>query len=569
MNFKVNESATKLRGGYYTGQDIASFLLRWVLLAKPKRILEPSCGDGAFFRALKELSCFELEKIHGFEIEPGEMAKASDAVESMPGVEVNLENRDFLGWALESLGTPLLNGRRPTYDAVIGNPPFIRYQYLHKDIQAKSEQIFRQLGLPFTKHTNAWVPFVLASVEFLRPGGRLAMVVPAELLHVLHAQSLRTYLTEKCSRLLVVDPEEIWFEGTLQGAVLLLAEKKLSQTIATKGVAITRTSSTAFLRSDAESAFIGADYANGDTVKGKWMPALLTGAERELLRWARFENQDVRLFGEVASVDVGIVTGANKFFLVPDAVVEDYNLHEWAYPMFGRSEHVPGVIYDFRVHQANRAAGLPTNFIWFKGNGEQLTSSAQSYITEGEVQELHTRYKCRVRNPWYAVPSVYSSSVGMLKRCHNFPRLVLNTMGAFTTDTAYRIRASKVEPSLLAASFVNSLTALSAELEGRHYGGGVLELVPSEIEKLLLPVPPESTVDLEGLDASVREGVPARELLARQDKLVLNSVGFTVTETELLRDAWLRLKSRRQRQQEDPNRENAMGQSAALASAEA
>jgi hypothetical protein len=31
---------------------------------------------------------------------------------------------------------------------------------------------------------------------------------------------------------------------------------------------------------------------------------------------------------------------------------------------------------------------------------------------------------------------------------------------------------------------VNSLTALTAELEGRHYGGGVLELVPSEIEKL-------------------------------------------------------------------------------------
>ncbi len=37
--------------------------------------------------------------------------------------------------------------------------------------------------------------------------------------------------------------------------------------------------------------------------------------------------------------------------------------------------------------------------------------------------------------------------------------------------------------------FLNGLTALTAELEGRHYGGGVLELVPSEIEKLLVPVP--------------------------------------------------------------------------------
>ncbi|MEX2534089.1 MAG: N-6 DNA methylase [Trueperaceae bacterium] len=549
MNFKSHETATKLRGGYYTGQELASFLLKWVLQVSPKRILEPSCGDGAFFRALKELDWFGIEGITGFEIESREFTKSQNVLRQMSGVDVTLENRDFLSWALQRLDGPLKTGKRPTFDAVVGNPPFIRYQYLDKEIQTSSEQIFRQLGLRFTKHTNAWVPFVLAAVEFLRPGGRLAMVVPSEILHVLHAQSLRTFLTEECSRILVIDPEEIWFEGTLQGAVLLLAEKKVSPTVASQGVAITRTRSMAFLRTDVDIAFLTADYANGETVRGKWMPALLTHSERELLRRARFENQHVHLFGEVASVDVGIVTGANKFFLVSDAVVEEYDLHSWAHPMFGRSEHVPGVIYDAGVHQENRKAGLPTNFIWFRGSGEELTPRAQSYIKTGEIQELHTRYKCRTRSPWYAVPSVYSSSVGMLKRCHNFPRLVLNRVGAFTTDTAYRIKASTVEPSLLTGSFVNSLTAVSAELEGRHYGGGVLELVPSEIEKLLIAVPSERVVDLNALDVVVRKGVPALEVLAEQDKRVLKSIGFTEKENDLLREAWLRLKSRRQRQE--------------------
>jgi hypothetical protein len=46
------------------------------------------------------------------------------------------------------------------------------------------------------------------------------MVVPSEIVHVMHAQSLRTYLGEQCRRIVIVDPQEIWFEGTLQGAVL-------------------------------------------------------------------------------------------------------------------------------------------------------------------------------------------------------------------------------------------------------------------------------------------------------------------------------------------------------------
>ena len=82
------------------------------------------------------------------------------------------------------------------------------------------------LNLPFTKHTNAWVPFILASMALLRPGGRLAMVVPAEIIHVTHAQSLRSYLGRECRRLVIIDPEELWFSETLQGAVILLAEKR-------------------------------------------------------------------------------------------------------------------------------------------------------------------------------------------------------------------------------------------------------------------------------------------------------------------------------------------------------
>jgi hypothetical protein len=49
VNFIKVESDQKLRGGYYTPPDLAGFLARWVAEIKPRSVLEPSCGDGAFF----------------------------------------------------------------------------------------------------------------------------------------------------------------------------------------------------------------------------------------------------------------------------------------------------------------------------------------------------------------------------------------------------------------------------------------------------------------------------------------------------------------------------------------
>ena len=52
MNFIALETEQKLRGGYYTPEDLASFLTRWVSPTSGTRVLEPSCGDGAFFPTL-------------------------------------------------------------------------------------------------------------------------------------------------------------------------------------------------------------------------------------------------------------------------------------------------------------------------------------------------------------------------------------------------------------------------------------------------------------------------------------------------------------------------------------
>lgn len=543
MDSKDIQTEQKLRGGYYTPDDLADFLTRWAAGVDPESVLEPSCGDGVFFDKIG--SYMDNPKVAAFEIDNKEADKAVNQATYSGLTNVNIQANDFLGWALDAIIG------RVRFDAILGNPPFIRYQYLPPLFQNRAERIFNLLNCKFTKHTNAWVPFVMASFALLRPGGRLAMVVPAEIIHVMHAQSLRTYLSQTARRIVIVDPEEIWFSGTLQGAVLLLAEKRRGKNDRTEGLGIYPVRGREFVNIAPESVFNAPSPINGKTVEGKWTRALLEPRTRSVLN-GLVELKSVRRFDEVAQVDVGIVTGANNFFLVRDETVRQFNLEQWTHPMFGRSEHCPGVIYDESQHRLNAAKGNPTNFLWFRDSGVEENPSAKSYIEWGEILNLHTRYKCRIRKPWYAVPSVYATEVGMLKRSHNAPRLILNKLRAYTTDTAYRVRVKEGTAQQLVFSFVNPLTALSAELEGRHYGGGVLELVPSEIERLLIPLPPGLEANINRLDNSVRS-MTMDIVLEHQSRTILGAIGLTRGDQDELMSGWKKLRDRRHRVSSRPD----------------
>jgi adenine-specific DNA-methyltransferase len=148
MNFIENETAQKLRGGYYTPSDLAIFLAHWIKEIGPRRVLEPSCGDGVFFQALATIDGFQETDVLGFELEANEAAKAETRAKALGLLGTIVFPEDFLGWALDNMiaGDP--------FDAVLGNPPFVRYQYLPEPFQARAEQVFKQLNLPFTKHTK-------------------------------------------------------------------------------------------------------------------------------------------------------------------------------------------------------------------------------------------------------------------------------------------------------------------------------------------------------------------------------------------------------------------------------
>lgn len=110
------------------------------------------------------------------------------------------------------------------YDAVIGNPPYVRYQQFSGDARAKSLQAALAQGVRLTGLASSWAAFTIHASHFLKEDGRLGLVLPAELLTVNYASQVRRFLLDRFAKVRLVLFEELVFPDVLEEVVLLLAE---------------------------------------------------------------------------------------------------------------------------------------------------------------------------------------------------------------------------------------------------------------------------------------------------------------------------------------------------------
>jgi len=543
---KLPATTQKLRGGYYTPPPIARFLAAWAIRSAGDMVLEPSCGDGAFLAAAAETLAERgagpsaiRRLIHGVEIDEEEAEKAArrlaplDAASSLP-----IWVGDFFQYCEQHLLSEL------RFDAIIGNPPFIRYQNFQEDHRTVAFRLMKHAGLRPTRLTNAWVPFMVASTLLLNPGGgRLAMVIPAELMQVGYAAELRQFLTECYSKITLLTFRKLVFEGIQQEVVLFLGERDGHDHT---GIRTVELDELADLPDYLEERPASDPPKEMDHSTEKWTQYYLDRKELGLLRALR---DDARLTAarKVLSVDVGIVTGLNEFFVLTQEQAAARQLLEYTVPIVTRSAHLRGLIFAEQDLRENIEKQLPSRLLNLpEAPLDRLSVAARNYVLTGMRQGFHQGYKCRIREHWYAVPSIWTPDAFMLRQVHGYPKLVLNTTPATSTDTIHRVRlTSELRPKAIVAAFLNSLTFALSEVIGRSYGGGVLELEPNEAETLLLPLQGIGGLDFDRLNDLVLKGDIESALDLNDAILLIGSLGLTERETATLRGAWHKLRDRR------------------------
>ncbi len=471
----------KGRGAFFTPEGITSFVAQWGIRAGSDRVLEPSAGDAAFLvAAVARISKLRTGRgaepeVDGVEIHAHSAKMARQRVREAGG-KAHVRQSDFFDVAPE-----------PVYDAVIGNPPYIRYQNFSGEARAKSRQAALRGGVALTGLASSWAAFTVHSALFLKRGGRLGLVLPAELLSVNYAAPVRQFLFDRFRSVeLVLFADQVFPEAEAD-VVLLLAE---GYEEGPAGHAVIRQAKNA-----GSLATLEAGQAwTPPTPAGKWTGSLVDQEALDALGALTRGSQFAPLEGW-GDTTLGMVTGNNKYFAVSPARAKELGLRaSELLPLSPPgSSHLRGIALSAELLADLGEAGQST-FLFYPR--EKPSKAAEDYIENGHRAGVDTAYKCRVRKTWYRVPLVRPAD--LLLTCMNAdtPRLVANEAGAYHLNSVHgvylRADQREVGRELLSLASLNSATLMHAEMVGRAYGGGILKLEPKEAD--LWAVPSESLV---------------------------------------------------------------------------
>lgn len=542
-NAPVDGSASnaKARGAFYTPRDLAQILTDWALANKPSRVLEPAFGQGVFlsaaYDALLRMGEPRPERcLFGVEIDP---AGRREVLEEGLGIRSDhLLIGDLLGLEVDDLGGP--------FGAILGNPPYIRHHSLSPSQIARGRKSAARIGVDLNGRSDAWAYFCAHLISFLRPRGRLALVLPGSVLHADYAEPLLHSLARGQGETRLVRVKERLFSGVQERTVVLLVDRAASgggelrfhQAADTKDLRD-------MLNEEAEPP-TQTRRAPGDKKSplgshrdSPRLPWRLT--KQEVRLWERLcESDGLVPLGQEVDIRIGVVTGANSFFVRTQAEIRELGRGASSVPIIGRG----GVLKKPVWTTVNQSAleSEPSRLLVIKP-GQDWSPQLLRAIEQAEESGIHLRSHCARRDPWYLVADRRRPHAFLPYMAAEPPRLVLNESVATCTNSVHRVygrHGSTVDLRSIVAGSWTSLFRLSAELYGRSYGGGVLKLEPSGAKKLLVPTIQEP--DLLDRLASVYETNGAASAIALADHVLLvEHLGLSKAEVESLRRAARRL----------------------------
>ena len=432
-----------------------------------------------------------------------------------------------------------------TYDLIVGNPPYIRYQYLTESQRKMMSEILTSHGMKSNKLINAWVAFIVACVQLLSERGKIAFVIPAEILQVAYAEDLRLYLSNNLAKITLITFEKLVFPDIEQEVVVFIGEKGDVE----KGIRIIEMNDL----DDFEKLNLEQNgFQKLQHVKEKWTKYFVTAKEMELIQQIRKDRRFAK-FSEYGIINVGITTGNNSYFSITEETNDEYNLNNVTLPLIGRSSHAHGIHFTAEDWERNKAEGKRARLISFPDIPfDEYDLSHKKYIALGEEKEEHKGYKCSIRDRWYIVPSIWIPDAFFLRRNNLYPKFVLNECDAVSTDTMHRMKFNEnVEPENVLLAYYNSISFAFTEICGRSYGGGVLEILPGEMGNIILPKvnnidPVLRTTLLQRIDSIVRNDENIEEALDLVDQeLLINILGIEPEICTKCRIIWKKMQRRR------------------------
>lgn len=510
-------SERKPFGAYYTPRNVADTLTQWAIRSTADVILEPGFGGCGFLEssqsrieALGSANPFSL--IYGCD-------KDENAFKIL-GHKTGAGDHDKRFLLDDFLRLHPKDFRVPGFDVAIGNPPYVSLHAMSPDQRASAIEAMSLGKFKLDKRASLWAYFVLHALTFLRQQGRCAWVLPSSYLHAAYADDVRVQLTNRFSRVLEITLEQRLFsaEGAKEKTVIVLAE---GYELPSSEHCVQR-----FHATDAEElADIVSSLTNKTT---RLTEGFSSPTEEATALIGQVKNKLVcRQLGKFLDVKIGIVTGANDFFIKGEADWKKLGVGSTSIrPILPKFNQVPGLALTANDLQENRKNELKCLLLDVSESSRKSKKVAQ-HLASFPPDKHAKNATFKKRTCWYypddgRVPHAFLSYM-----CDHGPRLALNPANTTSTNTIHRVYfyddVDDIRRKAIAISILTTVTQLSAELIGRSYGSGVLKLEPNEARRIDIVLPDVLDVErvtktFNDIDKLLRQG-KTKEARLRADEL--------------------------------------------------
>ena len=325
-------SACKMAGAVFTRPEIVAYMMREAKRAgrfkrwSALRVLEPSCGDGAFVLPIVDALLAESPDWNDPALD-GFLAAFDISGESISHVKAKVRDR------LESAGCPkdvadrltrrwffcedfLLHAFTERFDVVIGNPPYIRFD----NIDAGRQAAYRMRYGTFTERCDIYVPFFERSLSVLSRNGVLAFICTNRFVKSSYGRRLRRLIADSFHVALYLNMEHTQpFETEVSAyPAIFVIDRKRGKTLAGE---------IASLDDDTLLAYRSGVPDSRLRLFEKWYAGDAAWTVTDPLEYDRHERvaslfPSIEESGTDTKVGIGVASGADGIYLNPQLSAE-------------------------------------------------------------------------------------------------------------------------------------------------------------------------------------------------------------------------------------------------------
>ena len=467
------QGEAKQLGQVATPEAIGTVMAKWVMSAKPRTVLDPGAGLGGLLAACRQL----------------------DGHVQLVGVERDVETLKRAK-ATAPRGTKLiladyLKSETGLFDGIIANPPYVKAHRL--DYSEEDWCYFEErLGTPLDRLTNLYALFLLKIWEDLAPGGRAAIILPAEFLNANFGHEIKGRLVRaiRPAALVVFAPSVNLFANALTTSAIVFLDKGRPAAASAWAMRVDSIEEAAKFVCKLCAGTIGR-ASNGclDLMKlnpcDKWLNQLLNGKPQT--DGASFPNR----VGDYFDCSRGIATGANDFFCMSRAELRLHHLAEaHVEPCITKAVDADGLVFTRENFDALVASGRRCFLLNPSRNGQDL----MRYLQLGVERGIPERHLPSHRPVWYMPENRAVADIWAAVFSRESVKFILNTSGARNLTCFHGLYAKPGWEDLppLMTLFLNSSDGRRAFSQvNRFYGDGLNKLEPKDVEDMPCPAMPK------------------------------------------------------------------------------